>query len=201
VSESAEEIYRRALDALGPDGRLPMPPVEEWETFPFEGDIRVRELLPPEATERPRRGETEADCWRCRQGDEGVIWSDADWLVAPLPKPSGLPVIVLLQPRLHVDIGDIGEELAAKLGPMLVRVERAVRHVEGIGRVHVCRWGDGSFHLHWWFMGRPARLPQLIGSFAAIWDDILPPTPEPVWRENLATVAAALAEGGGTVHV
>jgi hypothetical protein len=46
-----------------------------------------------------------------------------------------------------------------------------------------------------------ARLPQLIGSFAAIWDAILPPTPEPVWRENLATVAGALAADGGRPHV
>jgi hypothetical protein len=42
-------------------------------------------------------------------------------------------------------------------------------------------------------MGRPARLPQLIGSFAAIWDDVLPPTPEGVWRENLTAVVRALA--------
>jgi hypothetical protein len=41
-------------------------------------------------------------------------------------------------------------------------------------------------------MARPARIPQLIGSFAAIWDDILPPVPEDVWRENMALVAAAL---------
>ena len=68
---------------------------------------------------------------------------------------------------------------------MLARVERAVRSVPGVGRVHVCRWGDGSEHLHWWFIARPARLPQLAGSFAAIWDDILPPTPLPVWHENL----------------
>jgi diadenosine tetraphosphate (Ap4A) HIT family hydrolase len=201
VAESAEEIYRRAQAAVGPGGRLPVPPMGEWETFPFEGDIRVRELLPPEATERPRRGELEADCWRCQNEDDGVIWSDADWLVASLPKPSGLPVIVLLHPRVHVDIGDVDDALAAKLGAMLVRVERAVRRVEGIGRVHVCRWGDGSFHLHWWFLGRPARLPQLIGSFAAIWDDILPPTPEPVWRDNLATVARALAADSGRAHV
>jgi len=80
-------------------------------------------------------------------------------------------------------------------------VEAAVRSVGEIGRVHVCRWGDGSEHLHWWFMARPARLPQLVGSFAAIWDDILPPTPEPTWRENLAAVAHALASGGGTAHV
>jgi hypothetical protein len=200
VAETAEEIFRRAQEAVGADGRLAMPPVEDWETFPFEGDIRVRELLPPEATEQPRRGEEEAECWRC-QSEDGVIWSDADWLVAPLPTPSGLPVIVILHPRAHVDIGDVDDELAAKLGPMLIRVERAVRRIEGIGRVHVCRWGDGSFHMHWWFMGRPARLPQLIGSFAAIWDDILPPTPEPVWRDNLATVARALLEEGGTAHI
>lgn len=27
---------------------------------------------------------------------------------------------------------------------MLARVERAVRGAGNIGRVHVCRWGDGS---------------------------------------------------------
>ena len=43
-------------------------------------------------------------------------------------------------------------------------------------------------------MARPARIPQLIGSFAAIWDDILPPLPEDVWRENLAIVARELAQ-------
>jgi hypothetical protein len=46
--------------------------------------------------------------------------------------------------------------------------------------------------LHWWFMARPARLPQLIGSFAAIWDDILPPVPEEIRRADLARLAAAL---------
>jgi hypothetical protein len=43
-------------------------------------------------------------------------------------------------------------------------------------------------------MARPARIPQLIGSFAAIWDDILPPVPEDVWRENMALVANALTD-------
>ena len=43
-----------------------------------------------------------------------------------------------------------------------------------------------------WFMARPARTPQLWGSFAAIWDDVLPPLPEDVWRANLEIVRAAL---------
>ncbi len=88
--------------------------------------------------------------------------------------------------------GDLPDELAAELGVLLGRFERAVRSIGEIGRVHVCRWGDGSEHLHWWFMARPARSPQLHGSFAAIWDDVLPPLPEDVWRENLAAVKAAL---------
>ena len=178
-----------------------MPPVREWETFPFDGELRPRELLPPEAAERARNGEDEADCWRCQQGESAAIWSDERWVVTPLPVPSGLPVVVLLFPREHVDIDGLSDELATALGPVLVRVERAVWSVGEIGRVHVCRWGDGSFHLHWWFLARPARLPQLIGSFAAIWDDVLPPTPEPIWRENLAAVARALAADGGTAHV
>jgi diadenosine tetraphosphate (Ap4A) HIT family hydrolase len=88
---------------------------------------------------------------------------------------------------------ELPDELAAELGVLLARIERAIRAVGVIGRVHVCRWGDGSEHLHWWFMARPARMPQLLGSFAAIWDDILPPVPEDVWRANLATVADAVA--------
>jgi diadenosine tetraphosphate (Ap4A) HIT family hydrolase len=200
MPESAEELHARALAAADADGRLPMPPVAEWETFPFEGDIRVRPLLPP-GDEPPRLGEDPSDCWRCRQGDGDAIWSDAHWLLTPLPKPSGLPVVVILQPRAHCDIGDMPPDLAAELGPLLVRIERAVDAVGEIGRVHIGRWGDGSAHLHFWFIARPARLPQLRTSFAAIWDDILPPLPEELWRENLAVVARSLAGGGGRAHV
>jgi diadenosine tetraphosphate (Ap4A) HIT family hydrolase len=207
MPESAEEIYARALAAADAEGRLPMPPVEEWETFPFGGEIQARPLQPPVEAEPPRRGEGGRECWRCEHGLEGAIWSDERWLVAPsaaLLGPGGqggLPVIVILFPRAHHDLEDLPAELTAELGPMLLRVEAAVRAVGEIGRVHVCRWGDGSEHLHWWFMARPARLPQLIGSFAAIWDDILPQTPDDVWRENLAAVTAALAADGGTAHV
>jgi len=200
MPESAEELYARALAAADADGRLPMPPVTDWETFPFDGEIRVRPLLPP-GEEPPRLGEDPSDCWRCRQGDDDAIWSDERWLVTPLQAPSGLPVIVILQPRAHHDLGDLPADLASELGSLLVRVERAVDAVGDIGRVHVGRWGDGSAHLHFWFIARPARMPQLRTSFAAIWDDILPPLPEEHWRENLALVARALASGGGNAHV
>jgi diadenosine tetraphosphate (Ap4A) HIT family hydrolase len=200
VAESAEELYARALQAADGERRLPVPPLSEWETFPFEGEIRVRPLRPP-GDEPPRLGEDPTDCWRCRLGEGDAIWGDERWLLTPLQEPGGLPVIVLLQPREHCDLGDMPPHLAAELGPLIVRVERAVDRVGEIGRVHVGRWGDGSAHLHFWFIARPARMPQLRTSFAAIWDDILPPLPEELWRANLAVVARALAEGGGRAHV
>jgi diadenosine tetraphosphate (Ap4A) HIT family hydrolase len=193
VGESAEEIFRRAQAAAGPDGRLALPPLHEWDTFPFEGDLRVRALEPPVERERPRYGEGGVDCGRCERGDETALWRDEHWRVVPLDRPHGLPVIVILETRAHLDLPDLSDELAAELGPLIVRIERAVRSVGEIGRVHVCRWGDGSEHFHVWFTARPARLPQLIGSFAAIWADILPPAPEAVSRANLDLVAAALA--------
>jgi diadenosine tetraphosphate (Ap4A) HIT family hydrolase len=101
----------------------------------------------------------------------------------------------MLEPRAHfAEPGDLPDVLAAELGVLLARTERAIRSIGDIGRVHVCRWGDGGEHLHWWFMARPARTPQLIGSFAAIWDDILPPVPDEVWRANVDAVVAALEE-------
>jgi diadenosine tetraphosphate (Ap4A) HIT family hydrolase len=189
VPETPEQLYERAAAALR------MPPVEAWETFPFDGDLRPRELLPPVEREQPRHGEGGIDCRRCAATDDQYLWTNEGWRLASLPEPTGLPVIVLLEPREHfAELGDLPDELAADLGVVLARVERAVRAVGEIGRVHVCKWGDGSEHLHWWFMARPARIPQLIGSFAAIWDDILPPLPEEVWRANLAAVKAALEE-------
>jgi diadenosine tetraphosphate (Ap4A) HIT family hydrolase len=185
VAESAHEIHRRSVDALR------MPPVEEWDTFPFDGDIRPRALKAPE-DEPALWGEGGVDCAACTKPDEDYLWTDERWRLTAL-EPGGLPVIVILEPRAHYAApGDLPDDLAAECGVMLGRVERAVRSVGGIARVHVCRWGEGAEHLHWWFLGRPAALTQLRSSFAAIWDDVLPPTPQDVWQDNLAHVVEHL---------
>lgn len=187
MPETPEQLYERAKNALR------MPPVEEWETFPFDGEMRPRPLEPPTPQDRPRHGAGGVDCWACDTADDAFLWTNERWRVSALEKPSGLPVAVLLYPREHyAEPGDLPDELAADLGITLARVERAVRSVGQIGRVHVCRWGDGGEHMHWWFMARPTRLPQLIGSFAAVWDEILPPLPEELWQENMAAVRSAL---------
>jgi diadenosine tetraphosphate (Ap4A) HIT family hydrolase len=188
VPETPEELYARAKDALR------MPPVEEWETWPFEGELRPRALQPPVERERPRFGEGGVDCRRCDAGDDEYLWTSEHWRLWTFDEPTGLPLIVLLESREHyADPGDLPDELAAELGVLLARIERAIRELGNVGRVHVCRWGDGGEHLHWWFIARPARLPQLIGSFAAIWDDVLPPVPEQQWRADLEALKAALA--------
>jgi diadenosine tetraphosphate (Ap4A) HIT family hydrolase len=187
VPETPEELYERAKDALR------MPPVEEWEAWPFEGELRPKALLPPITSEPPRHGVDGVGCWACDATDDEFVWTNERWRLSATREPTGLPVIVILHPREHyADPGDLPDEPAAELGVMIARVERAVRSVGEIGRVHVCRWGDGSEHLHWWFVARPARLPQLTTSLVAIWDDVLPPLPDELWRDNLAQVKAAL---------
>lgn len=114
-----------------------------------------------------------------------------------MDRPSGLPMVLILESRSHLDLGDLPNLLAAELGVMTVRLERAIRSLDGVARVHVNRWGDGAAHLHVWFLARPYGRLQLRGTFLSLWDDILPPIPESVWRENLALVAAWLAEFGG----
>jgi diadenosine tetraphosphate (Ap4A) HIT family hydrolase len=187
MPETPEELYERAVNALR------MPPVEEWETFPFDGDLRPRALQRPDEHERPRHGEGGVDCSRCAAPDDDYIWTNENWRLWAFDEPTGLPLIVLLESRAHfAEPGDLPDDLAAELGVLLAKIERGIRGLGEIGRVHVCRWGDGGEHLHWWFLARPARTPQLIGSFAAIWDDVLPPVPEDVWRADLQALVAAL---------
>jgi diadenosine tetraphosphate (Ap4A) HIT family hydrolase len=173
------------------------PPFTEWSSFPFEGELRVKTLDAPVAVEPPRIGEEGADCPKCHAPDEAYIWVNENWRVRAPDRPSGLPMVLILESRSHLDLGDLPNMLAAELGVMTVRLERAVRSLDGVARVHVNRWGDGAAHLHLWFLARPHGQLQLRGPFLTLWDEVLPPIPEPQWRENLALIAAWLAEFGG----
>jgi diadenosine tetraphosphate (Ap4A) HIT family hydrolase len=191
MPETPEQFHARV------SGTLRVPPVETWDTWPFDGELRVRPLAPPAAGEAPRDGERGVDCHACAAQDDGYLWTSGRWRLRSLDRPSGLPVVVLLEPREHYsEPGDLPDELAAELGVLIGRIDRAISSLDGIGRVHVGRWGEGGEHLHIWFMARPARMEQLRSSFAAIWDDVLPPLPEAVWRENLDAVRAALGREG-----
>lgn len=190
MPETPEQFYERAT------GGLRTPPVEEWESWPFQGTVVPKALAPPVEREKPRHGEGGVDCGRCAASDDDYAWTDEHWRLYSLGRPNGLPVVLLLEPREHFTTpGDLPEDLAAELGILTARLDRAIMSVPGIGRVHVGRWGEGGAHLHVWFMARPARMEQLRSSFAAIWDDVLPPTPDDVWQENVRLVVAALEAG------
>jgi hypothetical protein len=60
--------------------------------------------------------------------------------------------------------------------------------------VHVCRYGYGSEDVHWWFIARPARLPQVKTRLITVWDDVLPPLRPEVREANLARLKAALEQ-------
>ena len=145
-----------------------------------------------------RKGEDSGECAACNTPDDAYIWVSERWRVRAMDRPTGLPMVLILESRSHLDLGDLPNLLAAELGVMTVRLERAIRSLDGVARVHVNRWGDGSAHLHMWFLARPYGQLQLRGTFLSLWDDILPPISEAQWRENLALVAAWLAEFGGT---
>ncbi|WP_405091783.1 hypothetical protein [Micromonospora sp. NBC_01392] len=174
-----------------------VPDFTQWPSFPFEGDLRVKQLDDPVPVEPPRRGEEDRECTACNAPDEAYIWVGERWRVRTMDRPTGLPMVLILESRSHLDLGDLPNLLAAELGVMTVRLERAIRSLDGVARVHVNRWGDGSAHLHMWFLARPYGRLQLRGTFLSLWDSILPPISEEQWRENLAMVAAWLAEFGG----
>lgn len=159
--------------------------------------MRVKPLAAPVEVEPPRSGEDAAECVACGTPDDAYIWVSERWRVRAMDRPTGLPMVLILECRSHLDLGDLPNLLAAELGVMTVRLERAIRSLDGVARVHVNRWGDGSAHLHLWFLARPYGRLQLRGTFLSLWDDILPVIPEQQWRENLALVAAWLAEFGG----
>ena len=187
MPETPEELWQRTHINLG------VPPVDEWDSWPFTGAISPKELRPPIDVEPPRHGVGGVDCNRCQKGVEGSLWHDANWSVRPVGEPGGLPCIVLLETNRHLDFPDLDDELAAELGPLMLKIERAVMAIDGVARVHIGRWGEGSEHFHLWFIARPFGFPQMASSFAEIWDGVLPPTPQDVWEANLEIVRRELS--------
>jgi hypothetical protein len=170
-------------------------------SFPLEGQLRVKRLDPPVAAEPARDGEDPSSCVACSANDDAYIWVSERWRVRATDGPTGLPMVLILEARSHLDLGDLPNLLAAELGVMTVRLERAIRSLDEVAQVHVNRWGDGAAHLHLWFLGRPVGQLQLRGPFLAMWDEILDPVPEAEWRSNLAHIAAWLEAFGGTAQV
>ncbi len=202
MPEPAEEVYARVVAAVGADGHLPMPPSSDWDIFPWEvvdSQIVPRTLQAP-SDEPARSGESdEKPCAACTNGfaAERIVWENDAWVLTHHGAPSGLPIVLTLSSREHLDLGTLDDDEASQLGRITNRLVRIIENLPEIGRVHVNRWGDGGSHFHQSFFARTARLTHVLGSPAMEWDDILPPVPEDIWRNDLSTVAEKLANWGG----
>ncbi|NUR09079.1 MAG: hypothetical protein HOQ22_12885 [Nocardioidaceae bacterium] len=202
MAESAEEVYARVVAQVGEGGRLPMPPVEEWDIFPWEGELVPKVVGPPLDAEAPRWGEGDKPCHCATQElPDHPIWRNERWVVSTTDGPTGMPLMCFLHPVEHQDLHELDDEMAGELGQITVWLHRIMARLTNIGRVHVCKWGDGGSHLHLWFIARTARLPHILGSMAVEWNEMLPPGPEDVWRDDVRRVAAKLASHDGRALV
>jgi hypothetical protein len=204
MPESPEDLYARVVALVGDDGRLPMSPVAEWDVFPWEvidGTLQPKVLKPPLDVEAPRAGDPGGDaCPACAKGAADRIWENDRWTVKPMPR-SGMPLILMLETREHLDYTDLDDDLAAEYGRLSVWLSRIMSNLPYVGRVHVLRVGDGASHLHIWHVARPERMPNVLGSLALEWNEMLPPPPEEIWRADLKAVAERLATHDGRALV
>ena len=113
-------------------------------------------------------------------------------------KPTGLPLVLTLWTREHLDDGDLDDDLASQLGRIS---NRLVRIIEGPARTSAgCTSTAGATGPRTSTSGSspaPRDFASIQGSYAVEWDDILPPGPEDVWRADLHAVATKLANWGG----
>ena len=197
--ESAEDFHARVAAATDDEGRLPVAIelMPGWDIFPFELDgLRIKPLQDMLDEEPPRVGEDPAEC-PCQQPVDPeraawVAWSNERWQLKVLDMR--IPVALILQPRAHHDLADLPDDLASEMSRLLVAVAAAVEDLPSVGRCHVGRYGDGGAHLHPFFFGRPARMPQLRGSTLLDWEENLPPVPEDVRRANAGHVGRLLVD-------
>lgn len=181
--------------------RRPLPDFVKWAIFPFKGDLQVRRPQPFAERDFPRTGEPGGGpCSACESSDDRYIWADERWRVTAA-RPSGVPLQLFLESRQHLDLDELDDDMAAELGQMIVRLDRAMQAIGSIGRVHVNRWGDGGSHLHLWFYARPVGAWQMLGFCMAMWAMIREPTPADVWHANSVLVANELAKRSGRALV
>ncbi|HEX5578898.1 MAG TPA: hypothetical protein VFY43_04450, partial [Candidatus Limnocylindria bacterium] len=177
--------------------RVSTAPLTGNELWPFDVDLETVPLAEPIIPEPERGGLRGVDCSSCQRDSGFHVWQDDHWMLGIPAESSGLPIIAVLISQAHHDLEDLPADLAARLGPMIQRVARAIGSLEDVGRVHVNRWGDGSEHFHVWILARPLGMWGMRGALLAAWDDLLPRVPPEEWDRNRRAVAEAMAAGGG----
>lgn len=165
-----------------------------------EERLEIASLDRPQVPEPPRFGAGGIDCRGCTAEDGEFLWTDEHWRVHTVTEPQAL-FCVLVNPRRHYeDLPDLPPERAAELGPLLQRMESALRSLGDVGQVHTHKWGDGGAHLHLWQIVRPLGMMQARGVALTVWLRALDPMPADTWDAACRDFARELARGGGTAH-
>ena len=79
-----------------------------------------------------------------------------------------------------------------EFGPIAAAIERAILGLEGVARVHLCRWGDGRAHFHVHFVPRPYGRPQFGWRNLPFLEERLPHPGERTFANAVERVSAAL---------
>jgi diadenosine tetraphosphate (Ap4A) HIT family hydrolase len=164
-------------------------------TLPYAEPLTPRAPAPRVVPEPLRPGDPGGPpCHLCGDvEDADTVWSDADWVLNP-GRGTSIPGTVWLMSRHHADsFADLPPELAAGLGPVAGRIERAILSLGDIARVHLYRWGDGCAHFHVWFLPRPLGMLEATKMMLPLWEDVLPAAPDEEVQAALKKLRAALA--------
>jgi diadenosine tetraphosphate (Ap4A) HIT family hydrolase len=162
--------------------------------------LDVAALDPPTIPEPPRFGDGGVDCRGCTGEDSEFLWSDEHWRIGTRSDPRALFHVLLLPREHYQELPDLPPQRVAELGPMLARMEAALRSLGDVGRVHTHKWGDGGAHLHLWQIVRPEGMVQANGVTLPVWLGALPVMPAETWEAACRDFARAMARGGGTAH-
>ena len=190
-----DAFYAHALEAADHEKRLPLSRMTMWDVAPFDQDgLRVAPLRPPVLPEPPRHGEDPATCRTCTREDG--VWTNERWRLTRIGG-CGVPLVMMLIPRAHHDMGDLPDDLASELGVLSAHLTRHVEALPNVSRCHVYRVGDGGAHLHIWLFARPLGQGQLYGSWLPVWDDLLPEYPDDLAQRDAEAVARALSASYG----
>ena len=188
-----EEFLKRAQTVLDVDGRPPLGGMVSWEVFPFERDGLTPRPLTQYAVPEPDRRKAPEACGTCKAlGREDLVLHTGERLAVVRPGGCNLPFVANVVSRHHEVLDDLDDDGHVELGRLIGRTYQALRALDDVGNVHVCKWENGGGHLSVALLARPLGVLQLRGSNLTVWADMLPATPEDELAARAEQVRAAL---------
>jgi ATP adenylyltransferase len=95
-----------------------------------------------------------------RETPGGVVFENTHWHLSHQVSPAQLAGFLILQPRRHVEqIGDLTNEEAATMGPVMSAASQALNRIVEARKVYVCSFGSLLMHVHFYLVPLMAAIP------------------------------------------